>query len=218
MARVVRSDWWVCFALQVVIAFGLVATPGHAQSALDCFGEDNERRITGCSDIITAPGTGPDELATAYAMRALGYSLKGLYDMALPDYDKALSINPDFAGALNNRAWAFFKSGRASQGLIDVEKSLALAPLSPHTFDTRAHIRQAMGNPGGAIADYETAMRLGGERMIKLYQCGLQANGLYDGKVDGIYTRPMREAMEACVRNSSCDPLPPDEECRASTS
>ena len=68
------------------------------------------------------------------------------------------------------------------------------------------------------MADYETAMRLGGERMIKLYQCGLQANGLYDGKVDVIYSRPMREAMLACVIKSSCDPLPPDEECRASTS
>lgn len=216
MPRVKGTGWWL--GLLALVAAVSIAAPGHGQSALDCFGEDNERRITGCSDIIAAPGTPAEELATAYAMRALGYSLKGLYDMALPDYDKALQINPDFAVALNNRAWAFYKSGRASMGLVDVEKSLALAPFSPHTFDTRAHIRQSMGNVAGAIADYETAMRLGGERMIKLYQCGLQANGLFDGKVDGIYTRPMREALEVCVRNSSCDPLPPDEECRASTS
>lgn len=217
MARMMRSGWSLGLAM---LAMGVVlAVPkAYAQSALDCFGEDNERRIIGCSDIIAAPGTAPDELATAYAMRALGFSLKGLYDLALPDYDKALTINPDFAVALNNRAWAYFKSGRASQGLMDVEKSLALAPMSPHTFDTRAHIRQSLGNPAGAIADYETAMRLGGERMIKLYQCGLQANGLYDGKVDGIYSRLMRDAMLVCVNKSSCDPLPPDEECRASTS
>jgi tetratricopeptide (TPR) repeat protein len=199
----------------------LAAGPGVpllAQSALDCFGEDNDRRIAGCTDIITAPGSTPDDISAAYAMRALGYSLKGLYDLALPDYDRALAINPDFAIALNNRAWALFKAGRSREGLPDVEKSLALSPASPHAFDTRAHIRQSLGNPNGALADYEMAMRYGGERMIKLYQCGLQAHGLFDGRVDGIYTRPMREAMEVCVKSTTCDPLPADEECRPATS
>jgi tetratricopeptide (TPR) repeat protein len=204
--------------LVLACAAVLATNPSFGQSALDCFGEDNERRIVGCSEIIASPGTAPEELATAYAMRALGFSLKGLYDLALPDYDKALSINPDFAVALNNRAWALFKAGRAREGLPDVEKSLALGPGSAHTYDTRAHIRQALGNPAGAMADYVLAMRFGGERMIKLYQCGLQAQGLFEGKVDGIYTPSMREALEACVRSTTCDPLPADEECRAATS
>ncbi len=211
-----RTRQWMGLGL---LGLGLCAvSAAHAQSALDCFGDDNERRIIGCSEIITAPGILPDELATAYAMRGLGYSLKGLYDLAMPDYDRAISINPDFAVALNNRAWAYFRSGRARQGLPDVEKSLALGPTSPHTYDTRAHIRQTLGNPSGALADYEMAMRLGGDRMIKLYQCGLQAHGLYDGDIDGIYTRTMRTALMSCVNSSACDPLPVDEECRASTS
>jgi len=204
---------WV--ALVACLAAGSFA---WAQSAADCFSDDNDRRIAGCSEIIAQPGTLPDDLSSALAMRALGYSLKGLYDLALPDYDKALSINPDFAIALNNRAWALFKSGRARQGLPDVEKSLSISPASPHAFDTRAHIRQALGNLSGALADYEMAMRFGGERMVKLYQCGLQAHGLFDGRVDGFYTRAMRDAMEACIRSENCDPLPADEECRAATS
>ena len=216
MLRWLRTGWWLGLVLALV-SIVAVHTAG-AQSALDCFGDDNERRVTGCTEIIEAPGTGPEELSTAYAMRALAFSLKGQYDSALSDYDRAIAINPDFAVALNNRAWAQFKAGRPRMGVVDVEKSLALSPGSPHTYDTRAHIKQALGNPAGALADYETAMRFGGERMIKLYQCGLQSNGLFDGKVDGIYTRPMREAMEACVRNQSCDPLPADEECRAATS
>lgn len=216
MRRQARTEWWAALGL---LGLGLMAgAPVHAQSALDCFGEDNERRISGCSEIITQPGISPDELSTAYAMRGLGYSLKGLYDHAMPDYDRALDINPDFAVALNNRAWAYFKSGRARQGLPDVEKSLALAPASPHTFDTRAHIRQTLGNPAGALADYEMAMRLGGDRMIKLYQCGLQAHGLYDGYIDGVYTRKMREGLVSCINSATCDPLPASEECQASTS
>lgn len=216
MLNWLRMGWFLGLA---AIALTLAAAPAaRAQSALDCFGDDNERRITGCTEIIESPGIGAEELSTAFAMRALAFSLKGQYDTALNDYDRAIAINPEFAVALNNRAWAQFKAGRARMGVVDVEKSLALSPGSPHTYDTRAHIRQALGNPFGALVDYEMAMRLGGERMIKLYQCGLQSNGLYDGKVDGIYTRPMREAMEACVRNPSCDPLPADEECRAATS
>lgn len=189
-----------------------------ASSAADCFSEDNDRRIAGCTEIIGSPGTSPDELSTAYSMRALAYSLKGLYDLAIPDYDAAIRINPNFAVALNNRAWAYYKAGRAREGLPDVEKSLKLSPTSAHAYDTRAHIRQVEGDATGAVADYEMAMRFGGNRMIRLYQCGLKAHGLYFGPVDGIYKRGMRDALIACVDKRDCDPLPADDECRAATS
>ena len=86
-------------------------------------------------------------------MRALAYSLKGHYDTAVRDYDAAIAMKPDFAVALNNRAWAYYRWGKASTGLADVEKSLQLSPTSPHALDTRAHIRQALGDPQGAFND-----------------------------------------------------------------
>lgn len=202
-------------------ALVLFAGPALASGALDgheCFSNDNERRITGCSDLIQQPGTPSETVGAAYAMRALAYSLKGLYDTAIRDYDQAIRIIPDFAVALNNRAWAYYKSDRASTGLPDVERSLKLQPTSQHAYDTRAHIRQWLGDSDGALRDYEAAMRFGGERMIKLYQCGLAMNKLYSGAVDGIYTPELRKAMQVCASTASCDPLPPDEECRAVTS
>ena len=66
--------------------------------------------------MLATPDLPPDMAALAYSMRALAYSVKGQYDKALPDYDRALAINPNFAAALNNRAWALFKSGRAESG------------------------------------------------------------------------------------------------------
>ncbi len=151
-------------------------------------------------------------------MRALGYSLKGEYERAIKDYDAAIKIVPDFAVALNNRAWAYFRSGRGSQGLADVEKSLRLNPLSEHTWDTRAHIRQVMGNFQGALADYEKAIQVGGSRMITLYQCGLKEQGLYHGRIDGLYTSEVRKALKSCAYSRSCDPLPSDEQCQPATS
>jgi tetratricopeptide (TPR) repeat protein len=201
--RTGRRGGWLLAAMAMA---GLLASAGRAGTAEpgagDCFSDDNERRISGCSRLIETPGATAGELALAYAMRALAYSLKGRYELALPDYDAAIKAQPDFAIALNNRAWALYKSGRAEAGLADVERALELSPHSPHALDTRAHIRQAGGESELALADYELAMRFGGEHMVKLYQCGLQAAGLYSGDVDGLYTRALREALEACVASS----------------
>ena len=167
---------------------------------------------------MSSPLINEDERSTALAMRALAFSLKGQYDRAIADYDSAIAINPNFAIALNNRAWAYYKAGRPLKGLPDAERSLSLSPLSAHTYDTRAHIRQTQGDANGALADYELAMRYGGPRMVKLYQCGLQAHGLFRGRVDGLYSQELRQAMASCTRSAECDPLPADEECRAATS
>lgn len=209
----------------VVLGLGLALSPlpwttmvARADAAADCSGEDNERRIAGCSELLMRPGLDPDTAAVAYAMRALAYSLKGNYEDAITDFDRAISIRPNFAVALNNRAWALFRSGKAAQGEPDVERSLAIQPLSPHALDTRAHIRQQLGQDDGAFADYDLAMRVGGETIVKLYQCGLQSSGHWKGEIDGRYTQELRDALKLCVSSRACDPLPPDEECRKMTS
>jgi hypothetical protein len=61
-------------------------------------------------------------------------------------------------------------------------------------------------------------MQFGGERIIKLYQCGLMTAGLYKGQVNGLFSQELRQALQACVYTLDCDPLPPDEDCRYTTS
>lgn len=207
--------------LATLVVVALLAWPGRSAAALedhDCFSTDNERRIAGCSALIEMSGIPRETRSEAYAMRALAYSLRGEYATAIRDYDQAIGLVPDFAIALNNRAWAYFKWGRPTQGLPDVERSLRLDPFSPHAYDTRAHIKQWLGDPAAALKDYEAAIRFGGTRMIKLYQCGLQAARLYKGDTDGIYTAELRRALVACIQGKECDPLPADEECRIATS
>ena len=194
------------------------SSSGRADSAADCFGEDIERRIEGCTALIESGDSRSADLSLAYAMRALAYSLKGSYDRAIPDYDEAIRMKPDFAVALNNRAWAYFRWAKPAQGLPDVEKSLEYSPTSAHSLDTRAHIRQALGDPEAALRDYDRAMWYGGGRMVKLYQCGLTEQRLYTGEIDGIWRPELADAFKKCVRDLTCDPLPADEHCRAATS
>ena len=80
--------------------------------------------------------------------------------------------------ALNNRAWVHYKLDRLTEGMADVERSLKLTPASAHAHDTRAHIHQALGKHPAALRDYEQAVRFGGEHLVKLYQCGLEAQGI----------------------------------------
>ena len=104
----------------LAVAVALPA-PARADAAADCFSEDLERRIQGCTELIDRRDQSID-LSYAYAMRGLAFSIKGQYDTAIRDYDAAIALKPDFAIALNNRAWAYFRWGKAAAALPDVEK------------------------------------------------------------------------------------------------
>jgi len=210
--------WWF-LAIALAIALGnFDAGPALASAQNDCFSQDNARRISGCSEIIDDPSTAARLRSRAYAMRALAYAMTGDYIRSIPDYDAALQINPDFAVAWNNRAWSLFKSGQPLRALPNVERSLGLSPFSAHSYDTRAHIRQVTGHPQKALKDYKMAIRLGGRRLTRLYQCGLQERGLYQGLLDGIDRPSLQSALKTCVASKTCDPLPDDENCRQATS
>ncbi len=205
--------------LLAAIALLTVTAPVTAENGHDCDSPDSGRRIKACTELLDTPGLSSTRRATAFANRALAYSLQGEYETAVRDYDEAIRLQPNFAVALNNRAWAYFKWGRAPLGMPDVQRSLQLDPMSPHSLDTRAHIKQWMGDADGALRDYEAAMLFGGPRMVALYQCGLKIHRLYDGPNDGFITPKLRKAMQMCVaQGRSCDPLPPDEECREAIS
>lgn len=210
-----------CF-LAALLTAGLLTAAMQIKSASasmsECFSQSNDRRIAGCTDLIENPNVDAGTKSLAYSMRALALSLQGRLGDSIPDYDKAIELDPFSAMSFNNRAWVKYKLSQLNEGLSDVERSLVLGPASPHAHDTRAHIHQALGDHRAALRDYERAMRLGGEHLVRLYQCGLEAAGLYTGPIDGLYTRDVRKALEACVETSACDPLPPDEECRAAMS
>ena len=219
MRRLPIRRWPILMFVVVLAVFGGAVGASAADDLNDCDSPETERRIQACTDLIEEPGTVPARRATAFANRALAYSLRGQYQTAVRDYDSAIAMFPDFPVALNNRAWAYFKWGKLAQATPDVEQSLRLDPSSPHTYDTRAHISQWQGDQPSALQDYDSAMMFGGARMITLYQCGLKMHKVYNGPTDGIMRAELRAALRACVaKRADCDPLPPDEECRDATS
>ena len=204
------------FAAVLAVATAL-ASPAAATSATDCFAENHELRILGCTEMLKG-NLSPQERAVAYGSRALALSMKGWYAESIKDYDRSLAIDPNQPVALNNRAWAYFRWGKPNEGIADIEKSLGLDANSGASWDTRAHIHQATGKPPQALADYRKAIIFGGTRMTKMYQCGLTEHGLYKGPMDGVPNPELHDALGKCVLDTTCDPLPADEECRHGTS
>ncbi len=118
----------------------------------------------------------PATKSLAYAMRALALSLDGALEQALPDYDNAIKLDPMSSMALNNRAWVNYKLDRLNRR-HGRRRALPQAPRPPaHTLTTRAPTStRRSANAPAALRDYEQATRYGGEHLVKLYQCGLEA-------------------------------------------
>ena len=112
----------------VVCICAMITGPAAAIAAddiNDCDSPETEKRIPACTELIETPGISPTRRATAFANRALAFSLRGQFETAIRDYDAAIQMFPDFAVALNNRAWAYFKWGKLGPATADVERSLS---------------------------------------------------------------------------------------------
>ncbi len=117
--------------------------------------EDPATAIARYSEILA---TDPDN-ETALVNRCANYISLARYDEAIEDCTRELRIRPNNIHALQNRATAFWHSGRLRQSLIDWEATLALMEESefwrknsPERIDYARRqiqvIRQQLGSGG----------------------------------------------------------------------
>jgi len=77
------------------------------------------------------------------------------------------------AFAYYNRAAAFQESGRTREALADYGRALALDPESQRYFINRGLLLLRIGRIGAAVADFQSACRLGNDfgcQAARLYQ------------------------------------------------
>lgn len=83
------------------------------------------------------------------------------YSASIEDNNRAIDLDPNFAKAYNNRAWANFLRGAPLDGLPDAVRAVELDPLDASCLDTRAHILEALGDRAAAARDFRKAVELG---------------------------------------------------------
>lgn len=148
-----------------VAAIGCICGAGlaHASEAdwKICEGEGAEAaRIDACTRIINDATLAADERAGAHYVRGNIFGFKEDYARALPDYDKAIGLNPKNAWYFSSRCWALTEKGEADRAIADCNKAIALRPQNPQAFVNRGGAYEAKGQPQLAIADYRAALAL----------------------------------------------------------
>src|SRR5262245_44251911 len=106
----------VALASPVVIA--ALAVPARADEAISrCFAKEGDGRVEACTTLLEGSSLQPSQRVDVHAMRGIAYALKGDYAPAIRDYSVAIEKRPGFVAAINNRAWAYFRSGQVAAAL-----------------------------------------------------------------------------------------------------
>ncbi|WP_404710279.1 aspartyl protease family protein [Sphingomonas sp. MMS24-J13] len=101
--------------------------------------------------------TGEPTGAAGYATRGAVLASKHDLDAALADFDKAVSMAPNEAHYVWQRAMVHLAKGQPLLAAADIDKTIALAPNDPDPRLARARMRLAARDPAGALEDLKAA-------------------------------------------------------------
>jgi tetratricopeptide (TPR) repeat protein len=123
-----------------------------------CRDADADARIKGCTAVILAGAETPGDLAVAYHNRANANRAKQLFDLALQDYDQAITLNPRFADALGDRGITLTVMGRFAQAIPDFSQVIDLDAKSAYAMYDRGLAYEGLGLDDLAIEDFSAAI------------------------------------------------------------
>jgi tetratricopeptide (TPR) repeat protein len=153
--------------LFILLALVLVAVPARAQtrdeSAAQCANTDADTRIKGCTALINSGQENQANLAVEYANRAIGENKKGLYDKAIADATKAISLGPDIANPYAIRGSSYRLKGANDQAIVEYNKALELkstAAVRAIIVSDRGKAYENKGMHDAAITDFSQAIAL----------------------------------------------------------
>jgi tetratricopeptide (TPR) repeat protein len=138
-----------------------------------------------CTELHTPTAAPPAVPASAADYLALGdYEYeRGLCDRAVAAYTRAIELDPAFAQAYNNRAYARMRQQQYALALPDLDRALALRPDYVNALMNRGDIYNyyhAIDRPR-AIADYDRVIAQGPVARRGTSVCGHRMLALNDG-------------------------------------
>jgi tetratricopeptide (TPR) repeat protein len=102
-----------------------------------------------------------------YRERGYAYQAKGDNDHAIADfsdatadYDRVITLDPDYAIAYYNRALAYRAKGDFDRVIADCNEAIALYPNYADAYLNRGYAYQVKGDLDRAIADYDRVIAL----------------------------------------------------------
>jgi tetratricopeptide (TPR) repeat protein len=96
-----------------------------------------------------------------YELRALARARLGDYPGAIEDDTKALGLRPDRVSLLTRRGWLYLTTRSLTLSRHDFDRAIELDPTNSDAYEGRGSARVRLGDHRAAVADAETALRLG---------------------------------------------------------
>ena len=120
------------------------------------------------ADATTALNLGHGSKANLLCLRGTGWAGKGDFEKALTDHNAAITIDPSYALAYNNRGNDYYRKGEVAKAIKDCEKSIELDSSSPLPWYNRGYAYYTLRKYPKAIADWKRAIELQPEYAAEL--------------------------------------------------
>ena len=91
---------------------------------------------------------------------AFALSDKRQYQAALPEWKKALEMDPNDAKAHINLGTALAETGQPDAAIVHLQKAIDLNPVNANAYSAMASLLVRTGKPGDAVAYYEKSLQL----------------------------------------------------------
>ena len=100
------------------------------------------------------------------------------YDEALASYDRALSLLPDYAEALNNCGITLHALKRYDEALASFDHALSVRPEYAEALNNRGNVLHELKRYDEALASYDHALSLRPDYAVALNNCGITLHAL----------------------------------------
>jgi tetratricopeptide (TPR) repeat protein len=172
-----RTQWRIAAVILLAVGLlGLVGVRNAVQAA---------QTNTWCTRSHKTASQPPTALTTA-----ADYFAQGDYDYdrgdctaAIGDYTMAITLNPTYAEAYNNRAYTAMMRGQYADALPDLDRAIQLRPDYAHALMNRGDIYNYYYaiDRARAIADYDRVIALGPGAMRDTSVCGHRLLATHNG-------------------------------------
>jgi tetratricopeptide (TPR) repeat protein len=157
--------FWRNFAVVVAIAvlMGTSSASGQTEQQRNwCYdpAATDPQTIEGCTALVQPGNLHGRDLAIVLYNRGLSYENTKQFNLALADLSQAVSLDPNYAEAFDERANVYLKTGNYDRAMPDYNRAIALQPNKARYYSNRGYTNYKKGDIDRSLADLNRAIAL----------------------------------------------------------